>query len=993
MKCRSIIAAWLMMTGTLAAQQVPPALATQLQGKTNLRAIMGTVKSFYGFTPEVMAKNTKALPGSSDAIDPKVMRNLKHWARFEWEMSSRVTAQGDLFDYNKHLIQETRKYETLHPEINAATASAGGNWSLVGPNNVVYGHGRSIGQGRIDRIAFHPTSANTFYVGSPSGGLWRTTDGGSSYTCLTNSLPNLSVSGIVVDRTNANVIYILTGDGDSGNGTLVNTFGYRRAGIGVWKSTDGGATWQQLGGAAVLGNGYRLVQSNIDENVLLAATTQGIFRTGNGGITWTQSRTGICHDVQFKPASGVAYACGDDPGTNNYWFETSVDGGNFFSNTSTFNNSITATNRASIGVSPNNANTVYLLCGPGNTGNNTYTGFFRSTNSGTNFTRQSTSPNVFADDAAGGSDQSTYDNCIAVNPTNINRVVVGGLVVFGSTNGGSNFSNLSKYWDGVTGPSDDYAHPDQHALAYNPLDNKLYLCNDGGLYVSTDNGTSWAPKYANLPTGQPYHFAVFEGDPNQILVGNQDNGIQLREEGNSTFHQASSGDGFDMDFMHDDEDDFFGVVNTKVYRSTYDGFSSSQKLDFAPNFFPAMAIHETNTDRFFAGLAQFHRYEHYCCSSDVDDVFNVPCSWAIATCPSWASRIYIAGDSTFGPSNQFGRGSMRRSDDGGSTWTRLDNNSGFPDMNLVPRITYIAVRPNDSGAVWITIGGGPGVPGRVYFSSNSGATWTNMTQGLPDVPVNCIAVDANNNAYIGNDFGVFYRGSNWNSWKPFSNNLPRCPVTDIKLSPSIFKVRATLFGRGLWQTDTYTDCSPDVTVSGTKEGQQYFEASASVTTTATSNDGPGTQIFYRGGDLVDMKPGFEIANTAAGNIVTGPCNSGIPTFRFTTKFSDTTTNYSGFRNAILPMADKRKFPYAFIKDWEWKNNMPLAKIEQVKEGKVALILVDESGEKIADLWSRSAMVQGPVSLTLPFNQQWKTKKLSALLFYNNELVHWQEVIQ
>jgi hypothetical protein len=142
-----------------------------------------------------------------------------------------------------------------------------------------------------------------------------------------------------------------------------------------------------------------------------------------------------------------------------------------------------------------------------------------------------------------------------------------------------------------------------------------------------------------------------------------------------------------------------------------------------------------------------------------------------------------------------------------------------------------------------------------------------------------------------------------------------------------------------------------------------------------------------------MKPGFEIANTAAGNIVTGPCNSGIPTFRFTTKFSDTTKNYSGFRNAILPMADKRKFPYAFIKDWEWKNNMPLAKIEQVKEGKVALVLVDESGEKIADLWSRAAMVQGPVSLTLPFNQQWKTKKLSALLFYNNELVHWQEVIQ
>ncbi|MES2776315.1 MAG: hypothetical protein V4722_19220 [Bacteroidota bacterium] len=987
MKCRSLIAAWLMMTGTLAAQQIPTALATQLQGKTKLKDIMGTVKSYYGFTPEVIANNTKALPGSSDAVDPKVLRTLKHWARFEWEMSSRVTARGDMFDYNKYLLEQTRKYESANPAINAATQAAGGNWSLVGPSNVVYGHGISIGQGRIDRIAFHPTNASIFFVGSPSGGLWKTTNGGSSYACLTNSFPNLSVSGIVVDRIDPNIIYILTGDGDSGNGGFVNQFGYRRGGIGVWKTTDGGATWSQLGGAAVLGNGYKLVQSPLDANVLLAATTQGIFRTGNGGITWTQSRTGVCQDVAFKPGTGLSYACGDDPGANNYWFEISVNGGVTFSDLSTFGNSITGTNRACIGVSPNSANTVYLLCGVGNISNNTFLGFYRSTNSGTDFTLQSTSPNVFGDAGAGvGSDQSGYDNCIAVNPGNINRIIVGGLVVFGSSNGGSNFSNLTTYSDGITGPSDTYVHPDQHALEYNPLDSKLYVCNDGGVYMSSDNGATWTPKYANLPTTASYHLAVYDGDPSQLLIGNQDNGIQLREDGGSTFHQAGGGDGFDMDFMHNDEDDFFGVVNTKVYRYTYDGLSSSLKLDFVPNFFPSMAIHETNTDRIFTGITQFHRYEHYCCSSDVDDVFNVSCSWAIATCPSWASRIYIAGDVSFASGTT---GTMRRSDDGGSTWTRLDLNTGFPDMTLVPKITYICAKPNNSDWVWITIGGGPGVPGRVYFSSNAGATWSNITQGLPDVPVNCIAVDANNNAYVGTDFGVFYRGSGWSSWKPFSNNLPRCPVTDIKLSPSIFKVRASLFGRGVWETDQYSDCNPDVTVSGTKEGQQYFEASSTVTTTATSNDGPGTQIFYRGGNLVDMKPGFEIANTAAGNIVTGPCNSGIPVF--SKVFSDTTNDYSNFRYAKMPPADKRKFPYAFIKDWEWKNNMPLAKIEQVKEGALSLILVDDAGEKIADLWSRAAMVQGAVSVALPFDPQWKTKKLSVLLFHNNQLVHWQEL--
>ncbi|MES2777046.1 MAG: hypothetical protein V4722_22910 [Bacteroidota bacterium] len=988
MKCRNFVAALLMITGIAEAQQIPQALATQLQGKTKLKEIMGTVNTYYGFTPGGASKNNRELPGTSAAYDPTVLRTLKHWARFEWEMSSRVTARGDLFDYNKYLLEQTRRYETAHPEMNGVAQSAGGNWVIVGPTNVIYGHDRIIGQGRIDRIAFHPTNASIFYVGAPGGGLWRTTDGGSNYTCLTNSFPNMSVSGIVVDYNNANNIYVLTGDTESGTGTLVDRMGYRRGGIGVWKSTNGGSSWQQLDGAAVTGNGYRLVQDPNNPNVLLAATTTGIFRTINGGVDWTLQRSGNCHDVSFKPGSSTTiYACG--PTSGNYWFRVSDNGGTNFNTLATFSHSIANTNRACIGVSPNSPSTVYLLCGPGNTANGTFTGFFRSTNSGINFTRQSNSPDVFVQEDGTGSDQSNSNNCIAVSPANVNRVVVGGLIVFGSTNGGGSFSPLTQYLDGTVTERDDHIHPDQHSLAFNPVDGKLYACNDGGLFVSSDNGTSWSRRFANLPTTMGYHMDVYGGDTDQMLVGSQDNGIHKREGATATFYQANQGDGFDIDYMHNDEDKYFAVINQKVYRIISNGLTKFEKLDWGNRFFPAMTIHATNTDRFFAGVEYMHRYT---CNNgiDDDDVINVPSSWAIAVCPSNANRIYAAGDSSFGSSNNFGRGSMRRSDDGGNNWTRLDDNTDFPDMDSVPKITYIGVRPNNSDYVWITIGGGPGVPGRVYASSNAGASWSNITQGLPDVPVNCIAIDENNNAYIGNDLGVFFRGSGWASWKPFSNNLPRCPVTDIKLSPQINRIRASLFGRGIWSSDMYSDCELNVSVSGSKEGQQFWEAAGTVTTTAASTDGPGTEIYYRGGTQVDMKTGFEVANNSQAIVRTGPCNSGIPSFD--SKLSATRGDYSGFRNVKMPPQDKKKFPFAFIKDWQWRNNQLDAQIEQVKDGALSLILVDEEGEKLADLWSRPAQVSGGgLPLSLSIDPVLKTKRLSALLFYNDQLVHWQEL--
>jgi hypothetical protein len=223
----------------------PPALDQLLAGKKNYRDIINTVHGFYN-------ERTAALRPTDTLQRKLINRQLRMWTRWEFFNRARLDGNGDIVNVNQH---NWDLYQQMNAQRPDAVTTSYGVWSEIGPKSYTrIGSGHNGGLGRVNCIAFHPSNANTLFIGCPAGGLWKTTNNGGSWTNLADHIPSVGVSGIVVSFNNANIIYILTGDGD----------GADRDCIGVLKSTDGGANWAQTGsfpGAPGSGHrGYKLVQ-------------------------------------------------------------------------------------------------------------------------------------------------------------------------------------------------------------------------------------------------------------------------------------------------------------------------------------------------------------------------------------------------------------------------------------------------------------------------------------------------------------------------------------------------------------------------------------------------------------------------------------------------------------------------------------------------------------------------------------------------------------
>ena len=380
--------------------EIPASLQQRLQGKEKFNDIKLEVEGYY--------KN-EASRIRTDSIKTKMLnRQRKFWNRWLYWAESHLDEQGEVVTNNTE-----RAYAAARKLINTNAQnarSAYGDWSFRGPHYV------PEGVGRVNRLAFHPTNANIVYAGTSAGGLWRLTWASNTYTwtCLTNHIPELSISGIVISHADANDIYILTGDGDTWrSGSLVTTWGYQGSSIGVLKSTDAGSTWSQTGGfpgASGTVLGFTLVQDPNNANTLLAATNQGIFRTTNAGSTWTMpsffdfndafvSNSNMAFDIEYKPGSSTTVYAAYNRSTNSNNASVSIfksiDGGFSFKEKRVFN----GVNRMGIAVTPANSNFVYLVCGPGNLlsgnpSNNTFKGLFFSSNSGDSFVEQTTAPDI-----------------------------------------------------------------------------------------------------------------------------------------------------------------------------------------------------------------------------------------------------------------------------------------------------------------------------------------------------------------------------------------------------------------------------------------------------------------------------------------------------------------------------------------------------------------------------------------------------------------------
>ncbi|HTF80905.1 MAG TPA: hypothetical protein VL947_04250, partial [Cytophagales bacterium] len=387
-------------------------------------------------------------------------KQFRRWVDFN---SGRLSKDGKVQNLSTVLLEASNKYDAYLRKANknSRLAAATPSWSLIGAkSNVRLAPGYTNGNGRVDRLAADPSNASILYAGSPMGGLWRSTTGGASWTCLTNSMPSMvSVVGIAIDPSSPvsnRTIYFLSG----------NDGGF----AGLFKSIDNGNTWSPSGLTDKgIDKGRELVMHPTNPQILFAVTNEGIFRSITGGSGWDLVKAGDFHDLKFKPgAPSTVYASSvsqvfisNKGGEINSWTQLTKG-----LPTDIFGKILLA-------VSPHQPDYLYALYGSDLKIPGQFSGLYRSMNSGTDFTRRSNTPNIIGGDDDGGDDGNMYGHCMAItaSPTNAEEVHVAGINCWKSITGGSTWSRTSKWGADFAGPG-NYTHADVHHLYF--VGNTLY---------------------------------------------------------------------------------------------------------------------------------------------------------------------------------------------------------------------------------------------------------------------------------------------------------------------------------------------------------------------------------------------------------------------------------------------------------------------------------------------------------------------------------------
>ncbi|RLD58017.1 MAG: hypothetical protein DRJ01_13130, partial [Bacteroidetes bacterium] len=469
----------------------------------------------------------------------------KQFKRWEWYWAPRVDQKTGEFP-QKSAFDIWKDYKKTK-----GAKSIGGTWTSIGDHELdAYsdpGALQESGTGRINCATFDPNDNNHFWVGAPSGGLWETKDGGASWTCKTDNEMILGVSDIALspNYSTDKTIYIATGDRDAGDDPS----------LGVLKSTDDGATWFRTDLKFKAGSNSQAVRVIVDPsnaNNIYVATSVGFYKSTDAGVNFYLKQNGDFIDMDMIPGSESGAGGADLIATTNTanaqaW--RSTDAGETW--TATFTAANSEEDRCDIAVTSANSNYVYLITAwdGGAIGS-----IYRSTNGGASFSEVydgATKNNLFGwneTNTRSDGGQGFYDVTLAVSSSNENVVYVGGVNAYISTNGASSFV-FSNRWDPAAGGTADEVHADHHNAYFRPSDDRLFDCNDGGLYY-TDNagsgsGANWVDITDGLITGQVYDIGVSQTEAGSIVAGFQDNGGKYRDISTSAtdWEQIREGDG------------------------------------------------------------------------------------------------------------------------------------------------------------------------------------------------------------------------------------------------------------------------------------------------------------------------------------------------------------------------------------------------------------------------------------------------------------------
>jgi hypothetical protein len=539
---------------------------------------------------------------------------------------------------------------------------------------------------------------------------------------------------------------------------------------GVLKSTNAGSTWTATGAGPTSIKRIRVHPAN--SSIVFATGSNGIYRSTNGGTSWTQVKTGSTEDIHFKPGNNsIMYA--STSGTATFW--RSLDGGVTWTN---ITSGITNSGRSLIGVSPANANYVYIVQANGSL----FGRMYRSTDGGTTFTTTvvgGATTNYFGyeTNGTGTTGQATHDMAIAVNPTNHLEVHIAGIICWKSTNGGTSFTATTAWtWGNAIG----YNHADVHSLVYQGAN--LYSSSDGGIWRSTNNAGDWTDISSNMGTRQFYRLACAKTNANVISGGAQDNGSAYRTSA-SVWNEWLGADGMDAVISPTASGTGIGTSQYgSIYLTTNSGATRSNLTSPASgNWVTPLCWHPTSGTTVFGGWNGVYRSTNtgstWTKISGTTITSNVVC---LTVAPSNANYIYASVGST-----------LYRTANGGTTWTT--------STAAAATISSICVSPLNPSKIWVTT---TSSSNNVKVSTDNGTTFTNISAGLPAVAARSVAVEnnANENLYVGMNIGVYYRNNLNPAWVEHATGLPLVAVNEVEVQQSGGKLRVATYGRGIWES-------------------------------------------------------------------------------------------------------------------------------------------------------------------------------------------------
>lgn len=776
--------------------------------------------------------------------------------RWEYDVHLKVDSKGNIPNYTVDLWQKYHEYAKSNARMSAlrTQSSFTGNWSTLGPGSYVPGAGWNGGIGRVNCVAVDPVNSNIIYAGTPAGGLWKSTTGGNSWIPLTDGMPQIGVSSIVIDPTATNTIYILTGDCD-GN----NTYS-----IGVLKSTDGGNTWYSTGldWTNSYVTAYKLVMHPSDHNTLYVASTEGLQKTTDGGVSWsvamnTGGTTYSFLDIEFKPgAPNTMYV------SNFYNVYKTTDGGLNWNILSTGLPTDVAT-RILLAVSPANPEYLYVLYGSKSipvTGE--YGGLYRSTNSGQTFSLMSDAPNIYGYDANGmdGSNQTSYDLAIAVSSSNAEEVHVGGINCWKSLNGGQTWT-ITSHWIQSSQGSYGYTHADIHFLGF--FGSVLYCGSDGGIFKSLNNASQWDDLSTGLEITQIYRIGTNPNNGGNVLYGSQDNGTNSLTNKVSTHMMGA--DGFECIVDPVNSSTLYGSIQFGDIRKSTDGglsfYYAKPPAGYGAWLTPYV-MSNNNSNVLFAGYKDIWKTEDggnfWTNISNGNIQSGYDCEF-IAVAPSNDNYIYVIKNF---------ENYIYRTTNGGQTWENISSN--------LPGIlkTAMAIHPSNPNIFWITLANG-----KVFKTTNGGQNWIDISGTLPAISINCIVYQngTQDGLYVGSDAGVFYKDDNLSDWVQFDNGLPKMLIKELEISYVSNKLRAATYGRGLWESDLYGNNCPvsyTFTDNGTITGTVSIQASDFIVSNKQIT-GSSANVTYKAGNKVTLTPGFRVQNGNIFKASIGACGSSV----------------------------------------------------------------------------------------------------------------------